>query len=337
MSDGTEKRFCEFFAGIGLVRLGLERAGWRCCYANDNDPKKQQLYEARFGSNHFHLGDVFDISDVLAQIPANVTLATASFPCVDLSLAGHWRGIDGCHSSAVFGFLQCISGMGHPPLLLLENVVGLLTSKEGKDFARLVQLLAEEGYWLDAFRLDARHFVPQSRPRVFLVGMHESAMNRCPYPRSDEAFRLGDDGWEDAIRENQELRPRRLVDLVLSTNLTTGWFCSVRKTPIWNIPRLSELIDLGEDEDWWNEEQVTKHCEMMTDRHRVLVDQLRFENEPVVGTIYRRKRHGMTRAEVRFDGIAGCLRTPRGGSPSSRCCGTTASAAGGGPPPRGLG
>jgi len=55
------KRFCEFFAGIGLVRLGLESAGWNCVYANDNDPKKQQQYEAKFGADDFQLCDVFDV------------------------------------------------------------------------------------------------------------------------------------------------------------------------------------------------------------------------------------------------------------------------------------
>ena len=91
----NEKAFCEFFAGIGLVHEGLRYSGWKCVYANDNDPKKQEQYLARFGANHFHLEDVRDTKRVLSEISGRPILATASFPCIDLSLAGHWRGLNG--------------------------------------------------------------------------------------------------------------------------------------------------------------------------------------------------------------------------------------------------
>ncbi len=62
------KTFCEFFAGIGLVRDGLAASGWSCLYANDIDAKKQELYVGRFGSNgHFHLGDVWNTDEVGAR------------------------------------------------------------------------------------------------------------------------------------------------------------------------------------------------------------------------------------------------------------------------------
>ncbi len=89
-----DKTFCEFFAGIGLVREGLTPSGWSCVYANDVDPKKQQLYQGQFGAEgHFHLGDVWNTDEVLARIAGRPFLATASFPCVDLSLAGRDRAI----------------------------------------------------------------------------------------------------------------------------------------------------------------------------------------------------------------------------------------------------
>jgi len=308
------KRFCEFFAGIGLVRLGLESAGWNCVYANDNDPKKQQQYEAKFGADDFQLCDVFDVEQVTKRVPSDISLATASFPCVDLSLAGHWKGIEGNHSSAVFGFLNCLAAIEKPPLLLLENVVGLLSSKEGKDFEKLVQLLAQSGYWLDAFRLDARYFVPQSRPRIFIVGVHESVVGNCPYPRSNEDFCLGMDDWDSRMRTSSELRPKRLVDLMTKINLPTGWFCSDILAPKISKVSLADLIDLDDSQLWWGADQVDKHYHMMSDIHREHVDELQRLGELVVGTIYRRKRHGKTRAETRFDGTAGCLRTPKGGS-----------------------
>ena len=243
-----------------------------------------------------------------------MTLATASFPCVDLSLAGHWKGIDGEHSSAVFGFLDCIRAVEPPQILLLENVVGLLSSNGGKDFIRLAMLLGELGYWLDSFQLDAKYFVPQSRPRVFIVAVHNSSIDRIDSPKSTDDFVLGP-SWESAVRLQPEVRPDRLIRLMASTELQTGWFCSGISCPREaRAIRLQDLIDLGDDQEWWDEFQVKKHYDMMHDSHREQVDQFLRDREFFVGTIYRRKRAGKTRAEVRFDGVAGCLRTPKGGS-----------------------
>lgn len=309
----THQNFAEFFAGIGLVRCGLEKSGWKCVYANDNDEKKKEQYVAKFGDSHFHLCDVFDTESVVSRIPTPITLATASFPCVDLSLAGHWKGIGGSHSSAVFGFLQCIKSMGEVPFLLLENVVGLLSSNKGADFARLCEMLSDAGYWLDAFQLDARYFVPQSRPRVFIVGIHKSIIDATPFVRSTEEFTLGD-SWRNQISKCTNLRPKRLRELMCSTNLETGWFSSTIKEPPVLREELAEFIDVDDDQEWWEEENVIKHVEMMADSHREQVETARKSVKLTVGTIYRRKRNGATRSEVRLDGIAGCLRTPKGGS-----------------------
>jgi DNA (cytosine-5)-methyltransferase 1 len=171
------KTFCEFFAGIGLIRAALEPSGWECAYANDIDPKKREAYHARFGAGgHFHLGDVSDTGAVVARIRGRPFLATASFPCVDLSVAGHYRGFAGEHSSTFFAFARVIEALGErrPRVVLLENVPGLLTARKGEDFAAVVRRLADLGYWVDAFVLDACHFTPQSRPRVFVVGICES-------------------------------------------------------------------------------------------------------------------------------------------------------------------
>lgn len=147
------KTFAEFFAGIGLVRAGLEPSGWRCAYANDHDPKKRAMYEARFGRcEHFHLGDVAATDEVVARIEDRPFLATASFPCIDLSLAGHYRGFEGEHSSTFFAFTRVLERLGprRPRVVLLENVTGFLTARKGDDFRRACSGLAELGYWLDA-------------------------------------------------------------------------------------------------------------------------------------------------------------------------------------------
>lgn len=98
--DSGGKTFAEFFAGIGLVHLGLRLGGWRCVYANDIEPKKHIMYEAQFGpAPYYHVENIWKADAVQERLQEEPFLATASFPCVDLSLAGHWRGLEGEHSS----------------------------------------------------------------------------------------------------------------------------------------------------------------------------------------------------------------------------------------------
>lgn len=314
LNDG--KTFCEFFAGIGLVRDGLANSGWSCVYANDIDPKKKELYDRRFGSDgHFHLGDVWDFEEVARRIPSPPFLATASFPCIDLSLAGHWRGFDGKHSSTFFGFAKVLDALAErrPRVVMLENVTGFITSQGGKDFESAVRALAELGYWIDAFVLDAKFFVPQSRPRVFVIGVHETVDPPLAVRKSKADWFA--DGWTETIdRASKAIRPQKLVDLMRSIELPTGWAAFDVPLPSGGRTSIADSIDLGEEQEWWNRAAVVKHHDMMNERHRKRIDEMLSEGRTFVGTIFRRKRVGKTWAEVRFDGMAGCLRTPKGGS-----------------------
>jgi DNA (cytosine-5)-methyltransferase 1 len=304
------KTFCEFFAGIGLVREGLSASGWQCVYANDIDPKKRAGYEARFGTGgHFHLGDVWDTTEVVARIPGRPFLATASFPCIDLSVAGHYtRGLSGHHSSTFFAFTRALEALADrkPPVVLVENVVGFLTSRKGADFADASRALADLGYRLDAVILDASHFTPQSRPRVFLFGVQPDVP--LPSEAEYESGRL----WPQ-LRPSA-LRPASLIDQMSRLELPTEWANLRFPTPPARRAALLNLIDLDDNQSWWDRTEVGKHYRIMSDAHRTKIDELLATGERWAGTIYRRMRHGAMRAEVRFDGLAGCLRTPKGGS-----------------------
>lgn len=134
---GRVPRAAEFFAGIGLVRLGLESAGFDVVWSNDIEPAKRDMYVGHFqdpvGAHTFVLGDIADVRG--ADVPSNLALAWASFPCIDLSLAGWRRGLDGSHSSTFWHFTRILDeiGDGRPPVVVLENVVGMATSHEGRD------------------------------------------------------------------------------------------------------------------------------------------------------------------------------------------------------------
>ena len=87
----VELRFAEFFAGVGLMRMGLERAGWSIAFANDICPDKFEMYARHFddADDHFVVEDIHKLN---AEDVPTVALATASFPCNDLSLLA--RGLD---------------------------------------------------------------------------------------------------------------------------------------------------------------------------------------------------------------------------------------------------
>jgi DNA (cytosine-5)-methyltransferase 1 len=116
-------------------------------------------------------------------------------------------------------------------------------------------------------------------------------------------------------RAGNTLRPDRLLRQMQGINLATGWISTVIEGPSRSGPRLVEVIDRGDEQEWWDEQQTHKHLETLSISHRAVVDQLLQDRSRVhVGTGFRRTRKGQVRVEPRFDEIAGCLRVPRGGS-----------------------
>lgn len=307
----------EFFAGIGLTHLGLSAHGWKCVYANDIEPKKKRMYEARFGpADYYHIEDVWRTERVLQRIPeVAVELATASFPCVDLSLAGNLKGLSGDQSGAFYGFVKVMKRLRDlgrlPKALLVENVIGFLSSHDGRFFRIALQQLSDLGYFLDAFVVDAKHFTPQSRPRLFIVGFQKHFIPTRTHQRhffSQGSFFENPEPLESAVR------PVRLLENLSKVKLKTGWIplCLPPLPPV--NRNLHGQIDTDDSQEWWKERRVRKHLAEMHLRHLRRMRELRNAKDLSIGTIYRRVREGRSRSEIRTDGLAGCLRTPRGGS-----------------------
>ncbi len=297
--------FAEFFAGVGLVRQALEPHGWRCVFSNDIDPAKASLYTTNYGPGEFTLGDICDIR--AGDIPRDTTLATACFPCIDLSLAGNRAGLDGSKSGVFWHFVNILRSrnrLASPiPLLLIENVVGFLSSREGRDLKAAVASLNRVGYSCDALVVDARHFTPQSRPRLFIIGEHESS--RFGILRRLEAV--------DTLPSH--VRPKRLSSF-MATNQDLRWGRVDFKPLPHKDRRLSDILEHIPPESplWWTKEREDKLLHSMRPLHRARVKALLRVTGGAVATVYRRTRSGQSVAEVRTDGLAGCLRTPRGGS-----------------------
>lgn len=296
-------RFAEFFAGIGLVRMGLEAAGWSVAYANDIDPIKREMYDAHFGDaqEHFHLGDVHGVSP---QSVPTVSMATASFPCTDLSVAGGRAGIRSGESSAFWGFVDVLKGMGRrrPPIVLLENVVGFLTSHEGRDFIEAMAALNELGYAVDPLVLDAKWFVPQSRPRLFVVATQGS-------------------GAPVGSLAPTRTRPPALVRAITGAPQICWGLSEHLSPPDRSELKLTDVLENLPDTapEWWPRDRAKYLFGQLSERHLAVARSMMKGDQWSYGTVFRRVRlqasgERRSMAELRTDGIAGCLRTPKGGS-----------------------
>ncbi|MGB8647075.1 MAG: DNA (cytosine-5-)-methyltransferase [Anaerolineae bacterium] len=302
MTDQLDsKTVAEYFAGIGLVRMGLETCGWRVVFANDFAEKKFELYKGFFpgADKHYVVDDIWNLDP--RQIP-EAMLATCSFPCIDLSLAGNRSGIHGEHSSAFWGFERILKAQdaSAPPLVLVENVPGWLSSNKGADFRLTVKSLNDLGYACDVLTLDALRFTPQSRLRVFLVGA------RFPVLTHPDTL----------VKRPPSLLPDALRRSVL-VNDDLKWFhLELPRPPALHASGLGNIIEDLEDSDprWWGESEVTRHLAMMDEPHRRRVDMFLDQDRFTYRTFFRRRRKGQLRAEVRPDDLSGCLRTAVGGS-----------------------
>jgi DNA (cytosine-5)-methyltransferase 1 len=300
--NAQDMTVAEFFAGIGLMRIGLENAGWHIAFANDIDHDKWQMYKDHFGdTGEFIVEDIHKLKS--SQIPT-VSLATASFPCNDLSLAGARHGLAGAQSSAFWGFIDILKIMKRerrlPPLVLLENVTGFLSSHDGQDFEDALIALNDLGYAVDAFIIDAARFVPQSRQRLFVIGS-----------KTRESYTLNETpGFYES-----EVRPPALASFIWM-HPDIAW--SIRNLP--PLPKSSKrLADILEDlplnhQMWWSRQRCDYMLNQMSPKHRAQADAMIKGDTVHYGTVFRRVRNGKSMAELRTDGIAGCLRTPRGGS-----------------------
>lgn len=293
----------EFFAGGGLARLGLE-PDFCCVFANDIDPTKASAYRTAFGDKNLVVGDVWRLAS--ADLPGEAALAWASFPCQDLSLAGARRGLAAPRSGAFWGFHRIIERLAAegraPHVLALENVTGLLSSHGGADFSALVHALDALGYRVGALEIDAALFTPQSRARLFIV-----AARRVPahltLPGPVAPFHT------QALRNVVARLPEGLRKRFVWWRLDA---------PPTRNTRLTDLIDEGAAQAWHSDEQTERLLSQMSPLQRERVEALRESGRREVGAVFRRIRiergQRVQRAEARFDGLAGCLRTPAGGS-----------------------
>lgn len=301
--------FYEFFAGGGMARAGLG-TGWNCLFANDFDPKKGLSYQANWGTGgELKIGDVRRISP--SDLPGCADLVWGSFPCQDLSLAGVGAGLKGERSGTFYPYWEIITALiaeGRAPrIVALENVCGTLTSHGGKDFEAICRSYAGAGYKCGALVINASLFVPQSRPRLFVIGVRE------------------DIAVDPALLAPEPIEPFHTRGLCKAV---AGLPARLRRSMLWwNVPtpprRNKTFAEIIENDPssvpWHTPEETRQILAMMSPVNRAKVEAAKRAERRMVGGIYKRTRFDengkkLQRAEVRFDDVSGCLRTPAGGS-----------------------
>lgn len=291
----------EFFAGGGMARLGLGHR-WRCAFANEWSPKKAAAYRAYFGpSEELAVCDVATLTS--RDLPGRADLVWASFPCQDLSLAGLGAGLQGARSGTFLPFWRLMESLvaeGRPPrAIVLENVTGAITSHGGRDFASILRRLAKAGYRAGAMVMDAVRWLPQSRPRLFVVAVRQEITIPDRLLRSTSS-----DLWHP-------LSLRRIDAPQL-------WW-ELPEPPPRRCTLAAILEDPARGVEWHSAEHTRYLISLMSDANLAKLREARRLGAHAAGTLYRRTRTDGTggrrqRAEVRFDGVSGCLRTPAGGS-----------------------
>ena len=305
----TMPSFYEFFAGGGMARAGLGK-GWTCLFANDFDTKKGLTYQLNYPS-----GDVLRVEDVkkikAAELPGHADLIWGSFPCQDLSLAGGGAGLKGERSGTFYPFWEIVKGLvaegRGPKLIALENVLGTLTSHNGSDFEAICKTFAEAGYRYGALVINAALFVPQSRPRLFIIGV-----------RADVEI-------DPALLSPEPIAPFHTAALQRAFERVSK--TAQKKMVWWNIPaparRNTTFADFIEENptsvSWHTDAERDLLIGKMSAVNKAKLEAAKRAGRRMVGCVYKRTRLDergvkVQRAEVRFDDVAGCLRTPAGGS-----------------------
>lgn len=177
--------FLDLFAGIGGMRLAFEGVGLECVMSVEKDRFSRQTYQANFGEDPFP--DVYDLD--VADVPDHDVLV-AGFPCQSFSRAGRWAervlgrpvGFEDKGRGNLFFEIARLLEAKRPAAFLLENVRFLRTHENGGTFRTIIRALDKLDYRVHHQILNAVHYVPQNRERLFIVGFRADRFPIAPYP-----------------------------------------------------------------------------------------------------------------------------------------------------------
>lgn len=178
-------KFLDLFAGIGGFRLGLESFGHECVGFCEIDKFARKSYKAIHkteGEQEYH--DIRQVTDEeWRQFRGKVDIICGGFPCQAFSIAGRRKGFLDKTRGTLFFEIARVAQEIQPPLLLLENVKGLLSHDKGRTFRTILSTLNELGYDAEWQILNSKDFgVPQNRERVFIIGHLRGKCSQPVFP-----------------------------------------------------------------------------------------------------------------------------------------------------------
>jgi DNA (cytosine-5)-methyltransferase 1 len=171
-------RFIDLFAGIGGIRRGFDAIGGSCVFTSEWDEYAKKTYLINFpsGPSHSFAGDITTVAE--EDVPDHDVLL-AGFPCQPFSIAGVSKknalgrphGFADATQGTLFFDVARIIAAKRPKAFLLENVRNLVGHDKGRTFSTILDVLTRElGYHVSWKVINAKHFVPQHRERVIIVG-----------------------------------------------------------------------------------------------------------------------------------------------------------------------
>ena len=177
----TDLTFIDLFAGVGMARMGMEQAGFKCVYTCEFDKHKRKEYEIIHGN----IPEGCDIRDVRATDIPRADVWFFGAPCQDFSLAGLRKGLGGDRSSLIGEVFRLIEEKAEdkPEWLVYENVKGMLNTNDGWDFLSILLAMDGLGYDVEWQTLNTKDFgIPQNRERVYTIGHLRSRGRRQVLP-----------------------------------------------------------------------------------------------------------------------------------------------------------
>lgn len=265
-------KFIDLFSGIGGMRLGFEDDLTECVFSSEWDKYAQKTYESNFGD--IPAGDITKIN--VKDIPKHDILL-GGFPCQPFSNIGKREGFKHETQGNLFFEIMRILKYHQPPMLLLENVPGLLTNDNGRTFDIVKEELYKANYDIFYDVLDAQNFgLPQVRKRIYIVGFHKglgiknfsfpqgdyNKKNICDYLEKDpKGYSISkklqssylfkkDDGKPQIIDENSKIQVKTLVSTYHKIQRLTGTFVRGGETGLRLLSELECKRIMGFPEDF---------------------------------------------------------------------------------------
>ncbi|MGB0799006.1 MAG: DNA cytosine methyltransferase, partial [Planktomarina sp.] len=255
-------RYAEFFSGGGMVSQALH-SDWDCVLANDICAKKNASY--KINSPHPDVLCEISISDLAGHDIPKADLFWASFPCQDLSVAGKQQGLRGKRSGLFYEFWRVVRDYtSHnlpPSIVAFENVLGTLRSNAGQDIIEIQNEFERNGYVFGYLTLDAKQFLPQSRPRLFGIGVRK--------------------------------------DLIIPTDLIAPGKVKLGSLINWREPKINPRFPVSLEgiveeyptsNDWYSTSQVAKLISMMSKINLAKLERAKASKTRQIGFVYKRTR-----------------------------------------------